>query len=322
MSNRFENRDFFPSERALDRSSHLKNAELILKEGEGTRLQEIDFADVYPKAEISRDRQVIETLKAKFEKDLDHLSPEEIKRVEAGKKMSEALEAIIVEEGETFNWFGKDTLVIRTTEYDDVVNGVDAVLEFEPSENDSPDERVRRLALAIDASMSPEHFSVQRKISRHSEHLTRKRPPLEIKYFNSAADNYKGKLTRVVPVVVGIEGKNTDELIDLFAQLTKLGNAPKQNQTAMSLYKEKIQEAENHPVQVIFLREIQEQLIYYLRLLELFQDSEADFYRTEITKLLTNIEKSLETKKDINATNLEQDQVFCLIKKLTQKKVY
>lgn len=307
----FEKRDFLSAEQELDRFHHQANAELILEKGEG-RMREEDFTDVYGAQKIGNDKKVLEALKREFEKDLDHLSPEEVEKVEAGKKMSEALELVVTQNGDFYSWFGDDVYMIRTTEYDDLVNGVDAVLEFSPETGPGQDNKVRRLALAIDTSTRGHRFSLQRKISRHSEYLTKRRKPLEVKYFQSAITGEKSRIFKIVPVVIGIEGKNANTLIDLFAQLIKLDKKS-------PLYQEKVEQARTHPVQVVFLEEIQEQFNYYLRLLEGRQDEESDFYRKEISKLSTRIEATLASKKHLDAESLRKDKVFLIIQELTQK---
>lgn len=316
-----EGKEFHRADDELDKWRRRKSAELILaKEGEG-RLREDDFKDIYPEQEVRSDQELVAVMKRKFEKDLDNLSEKEIARVDTGRKLSEALEIIVVGEGETYNWFGDGVFIVRTTEYDDIKNGVDAVLEIAPKEGEDLGRQTRRLALAIDASMKAEEFSIQRKFSRHKEYLIGKRPPLEVKYFCSVADKHKGKLIGLVPVVIGVEGGNVDQLIDLFAQLAALGDAPKGDKNARAIYQKKIKEAESHPVQVIFLEEIQDQLRHYLKILESLQDKAGDFYRAEIKRILDFVESTLEAKakEGISAQTLRGDGVYQIIKELTAK---
>ena len=46
-------------------------------------------------------------------------------------KRSEALEIIIINEGEINNWFGENAYLVRTTKFDDFINGFDGILEID-----------------------------------------------------------------------------------------------------------------------------------------------------------------------------------------------
>ena len=49
------------------------------------------------------------------------------------------------------NWFGKNAYLVRTTKFDDFINGFDGILEID-SQGTSIN-KIQRAALAIDASM-------------------------------------------------------------------------------------------------------------------------------------------------------------------------
>src|SRR3989344_4443255 len=45
-------------------------------------------------------------------------------------KLAKVLEALVIEQGEMGEWLGSDVQVVQASEYDDLINGVDAVVRF------------------------------------------------------------------------------------------------------------------------------------------------------------------------------------------------
>lgn len=299
-----------------------ENIEIILEEGGEERLKESDFSDIYDKGEIERDRTMVSVLKRKFERDLDHLNPEEIRKIEEKKEWSEALEVIITQRGSECGWFGDDAYLVRATEYDDLVNGLDGVLEFAPAGKTSEGkEKVRRLVLAIDASMQPALDNVRRKINRNLDHLTGRGDKLQVKYFESVVDGFRGRLDMVVPVVVGIDAGNTNRLIGLFAEMIKLGNIKTKDRNVLERHQRQLSKAQEHPAQRAFLEEIRMQLDCYLSLLENRTDEASKLYKEEISALLDKIKAVIKEKGHIRedgATDLSgisKDSVLRSIRK-------
>lgn len=299
-----------------------KNIEIILKEGGEERLKEEEFADIYSQEEVEKDRIIVSALKREFEKDLDHLDPAEIRKIEEKKQWSEALEVIITQQGGECGWFGKEASSVRAARYDDYVNGVDGVLEFEPKPERQGKGKVRRIVLAIDASMNPDFENVKRKVDRNLAHLTeRGEERIKVKYFESQVDGFKGELEMVIPVVVGVDGGNANRLIGLFADIIELGNSKSKERSIKERYQKLIGEAREHPAQRVFLEEIKEQLVCYAAYFEGHTDKEGKLYQEEVLALLDKIEEVIAEKEyikedgTVDLGGLESDGVFLSIKK-------
>ena len=231
----------------VDYAAHV---ERVLRSASQVRPDENDFGELYNETIISRDLEVVKILEGKFDENIDHLTPSEIKRVKEGRKRSEALEVIIVEGAELHNWFGPNVFASRTGKYDDY-SGIDEVLEIVQEEG----EQAHSVALAIDASMRPDFSSIQRKIKRNVEKVLGPKKP-RVKYFQSAVDGSKKSLTMVLPVVVGVEGKNAEELINLFGEVIQLREIKDKTEQIKKKLKERLEIIANHPAQVVFLQEI------------------------------------------------------------------
>lgn len=292
-----------------------KDAEAIIKFERKKRLQEIDFIDDgkkgYSEAEVKRDLETVERMKEKFEKGQDHMTDAEIKRAKENENRGEALEVIILDKGEELEWFGLGTRLSRTTKHDDIFNGVDGVAEFV-----SKEKTTHRVALAVDASMNSDFSALKRKIDRNIRKITNNKDEIEVKYFKSAIDDFKGKLALIIPVVIGMEGKKANELIGIFSQIMVLqAREPKSGEELKKLDQLLI-EAKNHPCQVIFLKEIKEQIAFYKELLAGDKSIKAQLFMNEINSLLEIINLIIGSKKEILGGELEKDGVYLTIKNI------
>jgi len=192
-------------------------AKRIVAEG-GERISMNDFYDIYDKQKLNDDRRDLTDIKEKFARDDKPLNAKEMAKEERRKRVSEAVEVTLAYCGETQDWFGENAYLIRTSEYDDVINGVDLVVEFDlGSEDDEP----RRVALTVDVTTAVEKSVLEKKIKRNAEKtFTRKGDKkAQIKYFKSEANDYKGPLENIVPIVIGLEWQNAVKLLELQSQL-------------------------------------------------------------------------------------------------------
>lgn len=117
----------------------MANAEIILEAVKDSKTKETDFIDEnikgFSRVEVENDLKRVELREEDFEKDYDHLTEDEIKRIKIGEKRGKALETIIVsvagkrnEHDEArYDWYGKDAYVMETAKFDDICNGVDGV---------------------------------------------------------------------------------------------------------------------------------------------------------------------------------------------------
>ncbi len=304
-------------ERYFDSSGERKAVvDLILRSESEARPQPEGFADVFDAKEIERDTRELTRVKDKIAQELDHLNFLERDKIEQGKRRSDALEIIVGDQVELNDWFGPNAILARTTEYDDFFNGVDAVVEFSVDEEENPE----RIALGIDASMKADMATVERKVSRNIEKVVGGRPPAEVKYFESQAADFKGRLEAIVPVVIGMDGEDCDRLMGLYAQLIKL-KRQERTETIKALTREKMLEMQNHPAQRVFLEEMRLQLEMYLDLFDRESvDSRHSVYKDKVTKALGIIKEILETKVDIGTADLTNDGVWEVINEVVSKK--
>lgn len=310
-----ESREFPPHN--IDRSKRMENVELILHSESHERPNEIDFGELYDQSTIKRDLDVVRILEQKFHDDVEHLTPEEMERVEKGKKRSEALEVIMVEGGELYDWFGGQAFMSRTSKYDDY-NGIDGVLEIVREETEDGKQEPHDIALAIDASMRPDHSSVERKIRRNIEKVMGPKKP-RVKYFQSAVDGTKKSLTMVLPVVVGVEGKHADELTNLFGEVIRMRAIKDRSESVKQLLKEKLDDIAKHPAQVAFLQEILVQLDGYAALFAKQADKSSVAYGEKARELSDIIAGLLAEKDTIELGDYANDGVLVAIEEMAEK---
>lgn len=308
----------FENNKPFDRSAHSnrreerrQNVDVILSANKSRgRLQEQDFIDEtkseYTAEAVERDLEMTRRMEEKFHENDDALSDEVLEKIREGKKRSEALETIILDGGQAMTWFGPEARLTQTTRYDDIYNGVDGILEF-AVEGETP----QRIALAIDASMRPDFSSVERKMTRGISKINEGK--MKVKYFQSEIDGFKGKLTTVIPIVLGLEGDNSDKLIQLFADIQRAAQKTDPNEAA-----EKIATAKAHPAQIIFLKELLVQLEMHARLFK----REGSFIKDSLQKIKLIVENILATKETTSANELANDGVYQAICEVAKKQTF
>ncbi len=172
-----------------------KKAEKILRDD---AINPHDFIDLYGEENVARDIQKIESLKAKFEHD-------EIKRV------AEVFEAMVYQHTELSDWLGPNAETIRPSEYDDIVNGIDLIVEF------NNEDFTKHLALGVDVTFGSQ--TIGKKMERIKAEITSDELAT-VKYFES--HGFKGSLKQVPRVVIGLE---KDTVISLAALWMRNQNA-------------------------------------------------------------------------------------------------
>jgi hypothetical protein len=285
----------------------------ILSSQTGVRINETNFSDKYSDKEIRMDLKYVEKMKEKFnEYKNENLDKATIEKIEKGRRTSEAFEISVIYNFDINDWAGKDALIKRATEYDDIYNNVDAIIEFDLDE-------VHRITITIDASTNPDFEKIKEKIERNIEKLTNKEKQTQVKYFQSQVDNTKGKLLGVIPVVVGAEGKNINKILALHGQLIKLSKQENKTELQKNKSKEIKKELMEHPIQKIILHEMLMQLEMYQ---SLFTEKEYNKYTKsyleQITQTIEIINNILLEKKDIKDF-CETDGVFEIIRTICKK---
>lgn len=284
-------------DRHLERIAREDLINRIIDKGKRLDMKEFEGLPEYA-GSFENDLKLVKRYEGKFHDDILLLPRNSAEIIEYSHRRAEALEVIIGEQSELAEWFGSNVYAIRTTKFDDYFNGVDMVLEFDLE----GEEGIERVSLAIDAS-SADFDVVNKKITRNINKILgdgEKAP--EVKYFKSEADpNFKGKLENIIPVVIGIEGKNVDELAEKYS--SKSSN----------------KEMAAHPAQRVFLEEIKVQLEFYLKLLEINCDQHLSINENQTRKMLSIIENILIEKEKISLKHLNNDRVFGAILLNTKK---
>lgn len=184
------------------------------------------FADLYDPKAIQRDLAYVEKLKTT------------VFETGSGKIAADILEGVVYEQIELANWFGDHAHTIKTSEYDDIANGVDLMVEF-----DEPEASKSHLALGIDATYGVQ--GIAKKLDRirrdiDQGELTR------VKYFESSDGSFKGQLSQVPRIILGVER-------DTVLSLARLWTEGKNKELGA------------HPIQELLLRQARSQLVTFAR---------------------------------------------------------
>ncbi len=227
-----------------------------------------NFSDIYPEIKIKRDVKRVAEIKEKFW---------------SGKtERSEILEAILARQIEQANWFGENCSVVRTSEYDDLVNHTDLVAEFE--------EEGIFIRLALDVTTSQDKDTLADKIRSIEKEIDQgKLTSLEYYLSEETEPPTKGRLEMVPRVIIGTDREGVKELSDLVKK-------------TIDQEKGSNLELANSQVQIELLTEVKEQLEYFIDYAK--EKKAAPFLINQQKKVLKIIERALENKKSsIGPTN-------------------
>lgn len=177
----------------------LEKANKILAE---YKIKMSDFSDLYGEEVISADMSELKQRESNFS---DGRVPEIHERV--NKELATIFEAMIFDQGESSNWFGENAFLISTSEYDDVVNGVDLVVEWDQ------DSGVSRMAAGIDVTFN---HNVQKKINAIQRSILNGDLG-RIKYFKSEVSNIRGEVSEVPRIILGADVDTVRELTNEWA---------------------------------------------------------------------------------------------------------
>ncbi len=171
-----------------------------LRELNQDKINPIDF-EYYDKEMISKDNQYVKIMKEKFRQ--SNSREENI-----SLKFATILEAIINKHITLSNWLGENAYSRQASDFDNLINGIDTIVEFETKKPKS----TSHLGLAMDVTFS-NHLS--RKIDRIKKEIDQGKLP-EIKYFESDIDHTQGRVQNVPRVVIAFNTKSLSELAALW----------------------------------------------------------------------------------------------------------
>ncbi len=243
----------------------------------------------YSEKEVEEDKETLKSAEDYFERKESRLPKETKERLEKSQKRGEAMEIVLADLLD--RWFETDDIEVitqRTTRFDDVVNGVDIIIEFKTSES------IERTALAIDASLNISGMGD--KLERCFKRVSGEEGDFQVKYFqgqfiDESGDYPHGPLETIVPMAVGLGYKNANNLFEDFADYLSARD--------MDFEKglERMDELNSNSIKKIFLKQIENQLDFYKE-----NDEEIDKKTLdEINKISTIIEE----------VSKEMDSVVC-----------
>ncbi len=277
-------------ENIIDDIGKFQNFEIILNYGKSLeRINPLDFKDIYSIEEINEDLEYLNLVEKRIGEDFDKKSVQEKEISLINEKRATCFEIILDSQINEADWLGSEAMTSRSSRYDDIM-GVDLIVEFNKEET-------KRVALAVDASTSSDIHVMNYKISRNLKKIAEKENLQEVKYFESQIrDNngeyYKGKIDNLLPIVIGADKQNADNLFDLFSELKSLekrkdDDSKKRRQwLRVKLSKD--------PIQEIFLKEIKIQLEMYKSIID------REDVKIEADNILRIIQEIIQEKNDFN----------------------
>lgn len=189
-----------------------KKAEAMLHDPDYA-IQMDSFTDLYHEG-VAADKRRVELKRAthKFS---------ETKESTEMKRVADIFEAIMLEQSELSEWLGSNVAVIKTTEYDDFVNGVDLIADWKSKTGGES----HTLALAVDVTFGA--GSVEKKMRRNKENIDKNQLG-KIKYFRAGDGTMRGERSAVPHVVIGAGKRTVEELAKLWTsgEKKKLGSHP------------------------------------------------------------------------------------------------
>ncbi len=264
----------------------------LMKEHE--RIEMDEFEDLY---DVGSDKETIKEYEKKFEED-----PTLNKEADYFTELFEALFTDLAEKG---RWFD-EAVIQNASRYDDIVNGIDIIAEFQKEGMFS------HLGFAIDLTFSNKIRSKLNRIKREIE----SGELAKIKYYLSSEEaGVRGELRNVPRVIVGADVNSIKNLANLWFQKRQLSenvNAKGQTETIKKALREKLQEATNdlktHDIQHRILRQIEFQLEAYLKYA---QEEE----KTEVAKRLETSLGKIRQIMDVRGTPELEDNFLGLLEK-------
>lgn len=186
-----------PGEHPTIIATHEKARQLIIENAIDPRR----FIPLYGNENVLHDLSSVESLKNRFDTN---------EQLDGFQKASEVFEAIVFEQVELSDWLGANAQTIRPSEFDDIVNGVDLIVEF------SEDSSTNHLALGVDITFGT--TTIGKKFERIKKEIDADNLA-EVKYFES--HGFKGSLRQLPRVVIGVERDTVIALAGLWSRQEK-----------------------------------------------------------------------------------------------------
>lgn len=164
-------------------------------------IQEDHFTDLYGQERVGRDKERVAERQKQFAR-------EETPELRELKKTADVLEAIMLEHAELSDWLGSDVSVLKSTEFDDIFNGIDLIAEWRNADRDS-----NVLALGVDVTFGV--GSVRSKLNRIKQKIDQDQLAT-VSYFQDSEGTFRGERRNVPLCVIGVGRQTVQELAGLW----------------------------------------------------------------------------------------------------------
>lgn len=257
------------------------------------RINEYEFRQLYQSDEIKRDKELVyENADSESQKLIDTL----------------ALGADVCD------WLGSEISIIGASNHDANAEKINLLAEFALS-LDNPDDEPPVLALSVKIGAGKDELT--RQITNNANRLNGSKI-CHIKYYQSPIYETQCALESAVPVVVALDKPHAEELINLLAEILKLGanikNTGFNNEIRTQKLKEMVDAFKNNPAQLIFLKEIAGQLELFIGKIDSKTKNGAKITRR--LNLIFDAVNNAIVKKNINLNDWEKDTAFQTIASL------
>jgi len=248
-------------------------AEKMMK---SARINPLSFISLYGSERVTRDMTWTEGMLQQHEKNFD-----------VNKGHADIIEALLFEHIEQSEWFGKDAHTLKTSNFDDIRNKTDLLVEFENGK-----EQLTYLGLAVDVTFG--ETALRHKLEEIKKDIQENRLS-KIEYFESERSPFKGEYRNLPRVVIGMDRSHMVDLVRMWMQ------------------DEKKKEFVSHPIQMLILQEIIDELRSFIQYAKKQGKNEMV---TIYEKQLRIIEK-IERRKNVSNADVykKDDGVYIAIKK-------
>lgn len=235
-----------------------------------------EFEGFYDQQKLERDREKIRRKEAGF----IH---------ESHKEYSDVLEAVIFDQTSKGMWFGEKTRSIKTSTYDDYYNGSDIIFEFEDAVR-----ALTHLSLSVDVTFGTN--TEEEKIAAIKKNID-KGTLGRIDYFKSGRSQFRGEISLVPQVIIGVEKDTVIKLANLWMDKNE--------------HPELATTLNEHPVRRLILSEILFQLhTFRTYATETGKHDLVPIYEKDIQL----IEEIIREQGSIDISELRNDKVFIAIR--------
>lgn len=160
------------------------------------------FKNLYGAEAVQRDIKYVDTMERLF-------NSEATSEQKEAQKFATIFEWIFNQHAEMSDWLGPNAMLIKSSRFDDIKNGIDSIAEFQETST-----AASYLGLAIDVTTTTD---LAKKFETIKQEIARGDLG-KITYFVSEHTNMRGELSNIPKVVVGADRKTVQSLADMYGE--------------------------------------------------------------------------------------------------------